>query len=143
VAKRRRPSARRYAELEAAVRRFRDARDWKRFHNPKDLAISICLEAAELLEHFQWRDAEAVKAHLADRRGLGEVADEMADIQCLLLSLADVAGIDLHAATLAKLRKAARKYPVSLSRGSAAKYTQLRAAARQVVRTKPDPRPTG
>lgn len=122
---RRRSRPRRYAELEEAVRRFRDARDWRRFHNPKDLAISISLEAAELLEHFQWRTPEQVAAHLADRRTRIEVADEMADVQSLLLSLADVAGIDLHAATLAKLRKAARKYPVRKARGTAAKYTDL------------------
>ena len=64
-------------------------------------------------------------AHLADPRSRGEVADEMADVQCLLLSLADAAGVDLYAATLRKLRKAARKYPVRLARGSARKYTEL------------------
>lgn len=67
-----------------------------------------------------------MEAHLASARGRREVADEMADVQSLLLSLADVAGIDLHAATLAKLRKAARKYPVRKSRGSARKYTEFR-----------------
>jgi NTP pyrophosphatase (non-canonical NTP hydrolase) len=108
-----------------AVLAFRDARDWKRFHNPKDLALSISLEAAELLEHFQWKTPPEVEAHLADRRRRGEVADEMADVQCLLLSLSDAAGIDLHAATLAKLRKAARKYPVRKSRGRATKYDRL------------------
>jgi dCTP diphosphatase len=125
MARNRRRRERRYEELEEAVRRFRDARDWRRFHNPKDLAISICLEAAELLEHFQWRTPEQVADHLADRKRKVEVADEMADVQCLLLSLADAAGIDLHAATLAKLKKAARKYPVRRARGTAAKYTEL------------------
>jgi len=123
---RRRPGPRRdYDELLRRVLAFRDARDWKRFHNPKDLAISIALEAAELLEHFQWKGPEEVRAHLADRRRRGELADEMADVQCLLLSLSDAAGVDLHDATLRKLRKAARKYPVRKSRGRAAKYTEL------------------
>ena len=121
----RKRSARKYDDLVRAVLAFRDARDWKQFHNPKDLAISISLEAAELLEHFQWKTPAEVAAHLADPRRREEVADEMADVQCLLLALGDAAGVDLHAATLRKLRKAARKYPVRKARGSARKYTEL------------------
>lgn len=125
-ARRRKPPAdRSLDDLLRRVLAFRDAREWKPFHNPKDLAISIALEAAELLEHFQWKTPEEVRAHLADPRRHGEVADEMADVQCLLLSLSDAAGVDLHAATVGKLRKAARKYPVSRSRGTARKYTEL------------------
>jgi dCTP diphosphatase len=123
-----------YEALLAAVLAFRDARDWKRFHNPKDLAISVALEAAELLEHFQWRTPDEVRAHLASARRREQVADEMADVQCLLLSLSDAAGIDLYDATLRKLRKAARKYPVSRAKGSAKKYTELRDAARRRAR---------
>lgn len=122
--KRKRPD-RAFDELRRRVLAFRDARDWKRFHNPKDLAISISLEAAELLEHFQWKTPEEVAAHLASRKGHGEVSDEMADVQCLLLSLADAAGVDLYEATIRKLRKAARKYPVRKARGRATKYTDL------------------
>ncbi len=114
-----------FDELRAAVLRFRDAREWKPFHKPKDLAISISLEAAELLEHFQWRDEAEVKAYLAKKRKHTEVADELADIQCLLLSMADAVDVDLHAATLRKLKKAARKYPVSKSKGTARKYRDL------------------
>jgi dCTP diphosphatase len=128
MAKRKRPGERKgrpYEDLLRAVIAFRDARDWRQFHNPKDLAISISLEAAELLEHFQWKTPAEVEAHLADPRRRGEVADEMADVQSLLLALSDAAGIDLHAATLAKLRKAARKYPVRKARGTARKYTDL------------------
>jgi NTP pyrophosphatase (non-canonical NTP hydrolase) len=126
VARRRRGrTARDHDALLRRVLAFRDARDWKRFHNPKDLAISIALEAAELLEHFQWKTAEEVRAHLADPGRREEVADEMADVQCLLLSLSDAAGVDLYDATIRKLRKAARKYPVRKSRGRATKYTEL------------------
>src|SRR5258706_13353152 len=114
-----------FDELRRRVLAFRDARDWKQFHNPKDLAISVALEAAELLEHFQWKDPAEVAAHLADRRRREEVADEMADVQCLLLSPPDAARVDLYEATLRKLRKAARKYPVRKARGRAAKYTEL------------------
>ena len=112
-------------DLLARVLAFRDAREWKPFHNPKDLAISICLEAAELLEHFQWKTPGEVRAHLADPRTHEEVGDEMADVLCLLLSLSDAAGVDLHAAAVRKLGKAARKYPVSRSKGRATKYDRL------------------
>ena len=121
----RRRKSRPYEELLRRVLAFRDARDWKKFHNPKDLAISIALEAAELLEHFQWKDPAEVAAHLARARTREEVADEMADVQCLLLALSDAAGVDLYAATLRKIEKAARKYPVSRARGTARKYTEL------------------
>jgi NTP pyrophosphatase (non-canonical NTP hydrolase) len=119
------PKGRPYEGLVRAVLAFRDARDWKQFHNPKDLSISITLEAAELLEHFQWKTPAEVAAHLADPRLREEVADEMADVQCLLLALGDAAGVDLYAATLRKLKKAARKYPVRKARGTARKYTDL------------------
>ena len=120
-----RAKGRPYEDLLRAVLAFRDARDWKQFHNPKDLAISVALEAAELLEHFQWKTPTEVARHLADPRRLEEVADEMADVQNLLLALSDAAGVDLYAATLRKLKKAARKYPVRKARGTAKKYTDL------------------
>jgi NTP pyrophosphatase (non-canonical NTP hydrolase) len=99
--------------------------DWKRFHNPKDLAISITLEAAELLEHFQWKAPAEVEAFLAveeNRRRLGE---EMADLLILLVSLADAVGLDLLGAARAKLRDNAAKYPVERAKGSARKYNEL------------------
>lgn len=112
-------------DLVKAVLTFRDQRDWKQFHNPKDLAISISLEAAELLEHFQWKSAGEVEALLKaedNRRRLGE---EMADMLLLLVSLADVVGLDLVAAAWAKLRENAVKYPVERAKGSAKKYDEL------------------
>jgi dCTP diphosphatase len=117
--------ARDFAELEKRVRRFRDERDWKQFHKPKDLAVSVAIEAAELLEHFQWKtDAETAKA-LASPAEREAVGKEMADVLILLVSAADVVGVDLYAATLAKLEENARKYPVHKSKGSAAKYDRL------------------
>jgi len=112
-------------DLVKAVLAFRDARDWKQFHNPKDLAISITLEAAELLEHFQWKTSGEVDSFLGieeNRRRLGE---EMADVLILLVSLADVAGLDLLEAARAKLRENAAKYPVERAKGSAKKYHEL------------------
>ena len=114
-----------FGALEESVRRFRDDRDWRKFHTPKDLAASIAIEAAELLEHFQWRTDEETRADLADAAKRDAVAREMADVLILLLSAADVLGVDLHAATLAKIEENARKYPVAKSRGRSTKYDRL------------------
>ncbi len=107
------------------VLRFRDERDWKPYHHPKDLAISVCLEAAELLEHFQWKDPGEVRALLADPAAREAVGEEMADILILLLSMTDAVGIDLYDAVLRKLEKNARKYPVEKAKGNARKYDRL------------------
>lgn len=113
-------------ELVRAVVAFRDRRDWRQFHHPKDLAISIALEAAELLEHFQWKTPDEVVRYLRPRRHRERVAAEMADILILLISLADVLGKDLVAAARRKVRLNDRKYPVALARGTARKYRALR-----------------
>ena len=112
-------------DLVKAVVAFRDARDWRQFHNPKDLAISICLEAAELLELFQWKRPEEIRAFLAEDENLHRVGQEMADVLILLISMADVLGIDLVEAARAKLDENARKYPVERARGNATKYDAL------------------
>jgi NTP pyrophosphatase (non-canonical NTP hydrolase) len=112
-------------DLLRAVRRFRDEREWKPFHNPKDLAISISLEAAELLEHFQWKGPAEVEAFLQDEANRGRVAQEMADVLILLVSLADALGLDLLQAARSKLAENARKYPVERAKGNARKYDEL------------------
>ena len=109
--------------LTAAVLRFRDERDWKQFHNPKDLALSLVLEAGEVLEVFQWKDAQGVAEVAQARRE--DLADELADVLCYTLLLASELGIDLATALPAKLKKNALKYPVEKSRGSSSKYTEL------------------
>ena len=114
-------------ELVKAVVAYRDRRDWLQFHHPKDLAISIVLEAAELLEHFQWKTPEETARYLRARRNRDRVAAEMADLLILLISLADVLGEDLVAAARRKLRLNERKYPVARARGNARKYHALRA----------------
>jgi NTP pyrophosphatase (non-canonical NTP hydrolase) len=90
------------------------------------LAISISLEAAELLEVFQWKNPEEVTALVRDPQGHREVSWEMADILILLISLADILGTDLVKAALEKLQENERKYPVERARGSARKYRDLR-----------------
>ncbi len=112
-------------DLVKAILAFRDERDWRQFHTPKDLAISICLEAAEILECFQWKRHDEVARFVADEKNRRRVGEEMADVLILLVSLADVMGITLVEAARAKLAENARKYPVERARGSAAKYDAL------------------
>lgn len=112
-------------ELVKAVLTFRDERDWRQFHNPKDLAISICLEAAELLEPFQWKHPEEIAAFLVNDENRRRVGREMADVLILLVSMADVLGIDLVETAHAKLEENVRKYPVERARGNARKYDVL------------------
>jgi NTP pyrophosphatase (non-canonical NTP hydrolase) len=112
-------------DLIKAVLAFRDERDWRQFHTPKDLAISICLEAAELLEPFQWKRSDEIADYLAEGANRRRVADELADVLILLVSMADALGIDLLEAAGAKLAENARKYPVAQARGNAKKYDEL------------------
>jgi NTP pyrophosphatase (non-canonical NTP hydrolase) len=112
-------------DLVKAVLAFRDQRDWKQFHNPKDLAISIALEAAELLEHFQWKTASDVAEFVTAEENRRCVGEEMADVLILLISLADAMGLDLLEAARTKLRENARKYPVDRAKGNAKKYDEL------------------
>jgi dCTP diphosphatase len=107
----------------ARIRKFRDDRDWLQFHDPKNLAASISIEAAELLELFQWQSGEESRRFAAQNRE--RVADELADVAIYLFELADITGIDLRKAIEAKLEKNALKYPVDKSRGKSTKYTDL------------------
>lgn len=102
---------------------FRDERDWKQFHNPKDLALSLSLEAAEVLEVFQWKSGADVDAVCRDRKT--DLSDELADVFYYTLLMAHDLGIDLEAALFQKIAKNAEKYPVEKARGSSKKYTDL------------------
>ena len=108
----------------ARIRKFRDDRDWKQFHDPKNLAVSISIEAAELLELFQWKTGEEARQFAAENQE--RVSEEIADVAIYLVELADITGIDLAKAIDAKLEKNARKYPVDKSRGVSTKYTDLK-----------------
>ncbi|ANB55909.1 mazG-like family protein [Anoxybacillus sp. B7M1] len=106
--------------LQQKIIEFRDARNWKKFHNPKDLAISLSLEAAELLENFQWKSSEeAVHVNLEN------IKDEIADVMIYALQLAHELGIDVEEAILRKLEKNEQKYPVEKVFGSSKKYNEL------------------
>ena len=110
-------------QIRQMIREFRDERDWMQFHNPKNLACSISIEAAELLEHFQWKTFEEANALSAEKRK--EISHEVADIAVYLIEFADNMNIDLVAAIKEKMALNAAKYPVAKARGSAAKYTAL------------------
>lgn len=110
-------------ELLERIKKFRDERDWKQFHNHKDMAISIVLEASELLEHFQWKDGKESDIVAEEKRQ--ELEEELADILIYLIELSDNLNIDLSEAVIKKLRKNAEKYPVEKSSGSNRKYTEL------------------
>lgn len=100
---------------------FVKARDWEQFHNPKDVAISLSLEAAEVLEHFQWKSEAEIKAHLKQHKT--EVADEMVDVLYWVLLMSYYFKIDLKKAFERKMAENEHKYPVNKARGSHAKYT--------------------
>jgi|SRR5271169_1279567 len=103
---------------------FRRERDWEQFHRPKDLAISVVLEAAELLEEFQWKSDAEVKLYLAEG-GLSRVREELADIAIYLAILSHDLDIDLLEEMEKKIGKNEKKYPVGKSKGSAKKYDKL------------------
>ena len=110
-------------EARQRLREFSLQRDWDQFHSPKNLAMALSVEVAELLEHFQWLTQAQSAALPADK--LAAVAQEVADIQIFLVRLADKLGIDLDAAVAAKLAVNEQKYPVDKARGNALKYTEF------------------
>ena len=109
--------------LQLQIREFRDARDWMQFHTPKDMAMAISIEAAELQEHFRWVATEQSHARAMERRD--KVKEEIADIGMYLFELADNLGIDLLEAMAEKLKKNGEKYPVEKAKGRSAKYDEL------------------
>lgn len=109
-----------FEDAAAKARAFREERDWTQFHNPKDLAISISLEASELLETFQWSGSDLNVPAKHDR-----MVEELADVAIYCIYLADALDIDLPKAISEKIDANAEKYPISKSRGNSRKYTEL------------------
>lgn len=103
------------------VLKFRDDRDWKQFHNPKDLSISISLEAAELLEVFQWSAEDVACEHKIDK-----IKEELADVINYCILMADICGLDLDEIVHEKVKRNNEKYPVEKAFGRKEKYTELR-----------------
>ena len=107
------------AELKRLVDDFVDRRDWHRFHTPKNLAMSMAIEAAELMEHFQWISTEKSRDIAAESGELAEVSDELADVLCYALAMANQLDIDLSTAIRCKMKKNEEKYPAEEFHGRA------------------------
>ena len=112
-------------ELKKRVQRFVDDRNWSKYHNPKDLAISIAIEASELMELFQWVKEDELGKIMDDRSKLTRLEEELADIMIYCLSLANVLNVDVAQAVTNKIHKNEDKYPVDRVKGSYKKYTEL------------------
>ncbi len=102
-------------ELTATIREFARERDWERFHTPKNLAMALSVEVAELVELFQWLTPEESSALVDTPEGRAAIEDEIADIAIYLLRLADVLGVDVAAVTAAKIGRNASRFPPSVS----------------------------
>lgn len=102
---------------------FRDARDWKQFHNSKDMAVAIAAEAGELLQHFVWKTPEQLDQVARDKKA--EITDEIADVAILLFELAHNLDIPLAEAMTAKLDRNEKRYPADKARGNNLKYNEL------------------
>lgn len=109
--------------LQDKIAEFVKERDWKQFHNAKDLAISLNLEASEVLELFQWKNEPEIARYIATNKQ--DIEEELADVLYWVLLMADNLDIDIVAASEKKLLKNAKKYPVDKSKGNHRKYTEL------------------
>jgi NTP pyrophosphatase (non-canonical NTP hydrolase) len=101
------------AELRELVRRFVDERDWQQFHSPKNLSMALAIEAAELMEHFQWVTPEASRNVGQDPEKLAAIGEELADVFCYSLAIANELEIDLSAALRSKMKRNELKYPAA------------------------------
>lgn len=110
--------------LTEKIIKFRDARDWEQFDNPKDVALSLVLEASEVVEHFQWKNEEEINKYIKDNKD--EIAEELADVLYWVLLLSHDLKINIAYALRKKMTKNKKRYPVKKVKGSAKKYTELR-----------------
>jgi len=112
-----------FIKITEKIKEFRDERDWMKFHNHKDMALSLVLEAAEVLEHFQWKSSEEVTNYGKTHKK--ELSEELADVAMYLFELADNLGINLLTSMEKKLEINRSKYPVEKARGKHTKYNKL------------------
>ena len=111
------------SQLTARIQAFVDARDWRQFHNPKDLAVAICAESGELMQHFVWQQPDQVDARTRDHRA--EISSEIADVAILLFELADNLGLDIGEVIQEKIDHNEIRYPVEKARGNNRKYNEF------------------
>jgi len=109
-------------ELTEIIVKFRNDRDWKKFHNPKDMALSLVLEATEVLEHFQWKNETEANEYIKTHKK--EIGEELADVLYWILLISHDLGINLKQAFKKKMDISNQKYPVDKVKGSSKKYTE-------------------
>jgi dCTP diphosphatase len=107
----------RIGDLRVKIREFVREREWEKYHNPKDLAEAVCIEAAELLQLFQWMSPEEVSTFRNDQTNVERLEEELADVLIYCLSMANAMNIDLTSAVMHKLESNRKKYPAKLYRG--------------------------
>ncbi|MFA6076560.1 MAG: nucleotide pyrophosphohydrolase [Candidatus Paceibacterota bacterium] len=110
-------------DLTKRIIAFRDARDWKQFHNPKDVALSLVLEATEVMEHFQWKSKEEIEKYIKTNKV--EIGEELADVLYWVLLMSHDLKIDVSEALKKKILKNEEKYPVEKAKGRHTKYNKL------------------
>ena len=110
-------------KLTEKIRKFRDVRDWKQFHNPKDMSLSLVLEAAEVMEHFQWMSSEEMKEYVKSNKN--EIGEELADALYWILLISNDLKIDIKGALEKKLEIQEKKYPIEKAKGKHTKYNKL------------------
>jgi dCTP diphosphatase len=111
------------SELTARIQDFVDAREWRQYHNAKDLSVAIAAEAGELMQHFVWQQDGQIEARVESRRD--EIASEVADVAILLFELADNLGFKLGEVMNDKIERNEVRYPVEKARGNNLKYSEL------------------
>jgi dCTP diphosphatase len=112
-----------FTNLTKRIIAFRDARDWKQFHNPKDVALSLVLEATEVMEHFQWKDKEEMEQYIATNKN--DIGEELADVLYWVLLMSSDLNIDILQALEQKISKNEAKYPIEKAKGNHTKYNKL------------------
>lgn len=110
-------------DLTGKIIKFRDARDWKKFHNPKDIALSLVLEVAEVVEHFQWKSQAEIDEYIKSNKE--EIGEELADVLYWVLIMSHDLRIDIKKALEKKITKNEKKYPVDKAKGKHTKYNKL------------------
>ncbi|MCA9339132.1 nucleotide pyrophosphohydrolase [Candidatus Saccharibacteria bacterium] len=109
--------------MQQRISKFRDARDWKQFHNPKDMALSLTLEAAEVLEHFQWKSNKEIKEELLKDKT--KLSEELADVLYWVLLMSHDLSIDIERVFEEKMKQNEEKYSIDKAKGTHKKYTEL------------------
>lgn len=109
--------------LTKIILKFRNARDWKQFHNPKDISMSLVLEATEVMEHFQWKNKEEIQEYVKSHKQ--DIGEELSDVLYWVLLMSHDLGIDIKRAFERKMIISNKKYPVKKTKGSHKKYTEL------------------